>query len=60
MSAGWNGGSTCAAAEASPGMRPVLRGQRMVNTGWVETTNRESSAADIGIQAAGEAITGRR
>lgn len=51
------GGSSCAAAEAPPGMRQVLKGHRMVRVQWVEKTNVESGAPDIGIKAHWEPIT---
>ena len=55
-----NGGSSCAAAEAPQGMRQVLKGYRMVKTQWVQKTNKESGAPDIGVKAEWEPITETR
>jgi len=55
-----NGGSSCAAAAAPPGMRQVLKGHRIVGAEWMEKTNRESGVPDIGIRAQWEAFTERR
>jgi hypothetical protein len=52
-----NGGSLCAAADAPPGMRKVLKGHRMTETKWIEKTNKESGVPDIGVTAAWEPIT---
>lgn len=46
-----NGSSSCAAAQAPPGLRQVRKGHRMIRTHWLDKTNRESGAPDIGIQA---------
>ena len=46
-----DGSSRCAAASAPKGMRSFYRGQRMIKPQWMETTNRESGAADIGVKA---------
>lgn len=46
-----NGGASCAAAQAPPGMRQVLKGYRMVGVRWVEKTNKESGVPDIGVKA---------
>jgi hypothetical protein len=55
-----NGGSSCAAADAPAGMRQVLKGHRMVKAQWIEKTNKESGALDIGIRAQWAPITERR
>ena len=55
-----NGGNSCAAAQAPPGMRQVLKGHRIVRAQWVEKTNKESGAPDIGMKAEWEPITERR
>ena len=41
-------------------MRQVLKGHRIVRVQWVEKTNKESGAPDIGMKAEWEPITGRR
>ena len=46
-----NGGNSCAAAQAPPGMRQVLKGHRFVRARWVERTNKESGVPDIGTEA---------
>jgi hypothetical protein len=46
-----NGGSSCAAAAAAPGLRQVRKGHRMIRTHWLQKTNKESGVPDIGIQA---------
>lgn len=46
-----NGSSSCAAAQAPPGLRQVRKGHRMIRTHWLDKTNKESGAPDIGIQA---------
>jgi hypothetical protein len=55
-----NGGTSCAAAEAPQGMRQVLKGHRMVKTQWVQKTNKESGAPDIGVKAEWEPVSERR
>lgn len=55
-----NGGTSCAAAQAPPGMRQVLKGHRIVKTRWIERINKESGAPDIGMKAEWEPITERR
>jgi hypothetical protein len=55
-----NGGSACAAADAPPGMRGVLRGYRMATSRWIAKDNKESGVPDIGIKAGWEPITTRR
>lgn len=55
-----NGGTSCAAAAAPQGMRQVRKGHRMVRTQWVQTTNKESGAPDIGVKAEWEPVTQRR
>jgi len=46
-----DGGNSCAAAQAAPGMRQVLKGHRIVRARWVERTNKESGVPDIGMEA---------
>jgi len=55
-----DGGNSCAAAQAPAGMRQVLKGHRIVRSRWVEKTNKESGAPDIGMTAKWEPITERR
>jgi hypothetical protein len=55
-----NGGSLCAAADAPPGMRKVLKGHRMTETKWIEKTNKESGMPDIGMTAEWQPITGKQ
>ena len=55
-----DGGTSCAAAQTPPGMRQVLKGHRIVRAQWVEKTNKESGAPDIGMKAEWEPITERR
>ncbi|MFM2172992.1 MAG: hypothetical protein RLZZ54_919 [Cyanobacteriota bacterium] len=55
-----DGGTSCAAAKAPAGMRQVLKGHRIVRSQWMEKTNKESGAPDIGIKAEWEPITERR
>jgi hypothetical protein len=52
-----DGGDGCAAAAAPPGQRRVLKGYRIVRLRWIDTTNRESGAADIGTEAQWQPIT---
>jgi|1048.fasta_scaffold11186_5 hypothetical protein len=47
---------TCAATDAQPGLRESFRGHRLVRMRWLNKANRESGAADIGIQADSQAI----
>lgn len=54
------GGALCAAADAPPGLRKVLKGHRMTKTTWMEKTNKESGVPDIGIKAEWEPIHERR
>jgi hypothetical protein len=46
-----DGGNSCAAAQAAPGIRQVLKGHRIVRARWVERTNKESGVPDIGMEA---------
>ena len=55
-----DGGTSCAAAQTPAGMRQVLKGHRIVKAQWVEKTNKESGAPDIGMKAEWEPITERR
>ena len=55
-----DGSTSCAAAQAPPGMRQVLKGHRIVRSRWMEKTNKESGVADIGIKAEWEPITENR
>lgn len=55
-----DGGDGCAAAAAPPGQRRVLKGYRIERLRWIDTTNRESGAADIGTEAQWRPITERR
>lgn len=55
-----DGGSGCAAANAPAGQRAVRRGFRIVNSRWLNRTNKESGRPDIGIQAEWAPITERR
>lgn len=41
-------------------MRQRLKGQRLVRARWLEKTNKESGAPDIGIQAEWKAVTEKR
>ncbi len=52
-----DGGDGCAAAAAPPGQRRVLKGYRIMGLRWIDTTNRESGAADIGTEAQWQPIT---
>jgi hypothetical protein len=47
-------------SQAPPGMRQVLKGHRIVRAQWVEKTNKESGAPDIGVKAEWEPITEKR
>lgn len=53
-------GNSCAAAQAQPGMRQVLKGHRIVRAKWVEKTNKESGAPDIEMKGEWEPFTERR
>lgn len=53
-------GASCAAAQTPVGMRQVLKGHRIVRVQWVEKTNKESGAPDIGLKAEWAPITERR
>ena len=55
-----DGGNSCAAAHAPPGMRQVLKGHRFVRARWVERINKESGVPDIGTEAEWEPITETR
>lgn len=55
-----DGGNSCAAANASPGMRQVLKGHRFVRARWVERTNKESGVPDIETEAEWAPITETR
>ena len=55
-----DGGNSCAAAHAPPGMRQVLKGHRFVRARWVERTNKESGVPDIGTEAEWAPITETR
>ncbi len=55
-----NGGNSCAAAHASPGMRQVLKGHRIVRARRVERTNKETGVPDIGTEAEWAPITETR
>ena len=55
-----DGGNSCAAAHAPPGMRQVLKGHRFVRARWVERTNKESGIPDIGMEAEWAPITETR
>ena len=55
-----DGGNSCAAAQTPAGMRQVLKGHRIIKAQWVEKTNKESGAPDIGTEAEWEPITERR
>jgi hypothetical protein len=46
--------------ESTVEMRQVLKGHRIVRAQWVEKTNKESGAPDIGMKAEWEPITERR
>lgn len=46
-----DGGSRCAAAEAPPGLRNVLRGHRIHRYRWLQRPNRESGVPDVGLEA---------
>lgn len=52
-----DGGNSCAAVQAPPGMRQVLKGHRIARAKWVEKTNKESGAADIEMKGEWEPIT---
>jgi hypothetical protein len=52
--------TSCAAAAAAPGLRQVRHGHRIVRTRWIERTNKESGAPDIGIQAEWAPFSERR
>lgn len=41
-------------------MRQVLKGHRIVRSRWMEKTNKESGAPDIGIKADWAPITERQ
>ena len=41
-------------------MRQVLKGHRMVKIQWVQKTNKESGAPDIGAKAEWEPVSERR
>ena len=55
-----DGGNSCAAAHAPPGMRQVLKGHRFVRARWVDRINKESGIPDIGMEAEWEPITEMR
>ena len=55
-----NGGNSCAAAQAPPGMRQALKGHRIVRSWWVERINKESGVPDIGTEAEWVPITEMR
>lgn len=55
-----DGGNACAAAETPPGMRQVLKGHRILRVRWIEKSNKESGAPDIGLRAEWEPVTERR
>jgi len=55
-----DGGNSCAAADAPPGMRKVLKGHRFVRARWVERINKESGIPDIGMEAEWAPITEMR
>jgi hypothetical protein len=46
-----DGGTSCAAFQAPPGMRQVFKGYRMVRARWVEKINKESGLPDLGVNA---------
>ena len=55
-----DGGNSCAAAHAPPGMRQVLKGHRFVRARWVDRINKESGIPDIGMEAEWAPITETR
>lgn len=52
-----DGGRACAAAAVPPGQRGVRHGYRIRRFHWREKTNRETGAADVGLQADWEATS---
>lgn len=55
-----DGESGCAAADAPAGQRAVRRGFRIVNSRWLNRSNKKSGQPGIGIQADWAPITERR